>query len=686
MHHYWKTFDLPELQKELDKTATDLAARQDDSDVARKALVDLSRDFKKNTPEDVRKSVAPLLKSFQGEIDALSKRSKNAEAAFLAVYKRLIDAPDPQSALEHAQQLQKRAQKLQDVEVENKQLRETLADYNHEFAEYKNQEVTIKNLKDKVKEYEDKMEANAQSRAKEKEKELQRLFAEKERNLQETQLAVAKKLGEAEHKVATLQSALETTQSELFDLKAKYDEATSAKSDEMEMIVADLERANERAASAEREADQLKTQLASANQNLHQAEQMQQAPDMEQAIDILQRSSLEVELAAKEKEIAQLVEDVQRLQATVTKLRDTSSTQVARLEEELAAKTHSVHSLEDRIKQQDDYEEIKRELSLLKSIEFGSTAPSEEASREQTSPDAAAKPKTLETLLLEKNRSLQAENTHMKITTNDLTSKYTSLQEQYSEAVGSIQDQKQLNSQLEEDLRSVNALSSMFRGDAEGEAVPNQSAEFVADAVKDITQASNSVLTPTDPTLKSAADALLPIVQSQRERFRLRAQELEAQTVGHQQQNQLLQNEMDRLRQDNVKLYEKIKFLQGYPSKTISKVVIDDTESKYSAQYEQKLDPFSSFSRKERMRKYMNLNPYDKITLSMGRFVMGNKIARTFMFFYTIFLHLLVFLVLYKMAYTSSCKRDLAAECHQKFAEHMAKVHGDTQWDDHHWI
>lgn len=45
-----------------------------------------------------------------------------------------------------------------------------------------------------------------QAKAKEKEKELQRLFAEKERNLQETQMVVAKKLGEAEHQVAMLQS------------------------------------------------------------------------------------------------------------------------------------------------------------------------------------------------------------------------------------------------------------------------------------------------------------------------------------------------------------------------------------------------------------------------------------------------------------------------------------------------
>ena len=60
----------------------------------------------------------------------------------------------------------------------------------------------------------------------------------------------------------------------------------------------------QRAAAAERETERLRTQLASATQNLAQAEQMQQAPDMEQAIDILKRSSLEVELAAKEKEVS----------------------------------------------------------------------------------------------------------------------------------------------------------------------------------------------------------------------------------------------------------------------------------------------------------------------------------------------------------------------------------------------
>ncbi len=45
--------------------------------------------------------------------------------------------------------------------------------------------------------------------------------------------------------------------------------------------------------------------------------------------------------------------------------------------------------------------------------------------------------------------------------------RYTKLQEQYNDAFKTMQEQKQLIAQLEEDLRSVNALSSMFRGDAE---------------------------------------------------------------------------------------------------------------------------------------------------------------------------------------------------------------------------
>ncbi|XP_054703147.1 homeobox protein cut-like 1 isoform X6 [Grus americana] len=415
MFQYWKRFDLQQLQRELDATATVLANRQDESEQSRKKLIEQSREFKKNTPEDLRKQVAPLLKSFQGEIDALGKRSKEAEAAFLNVYKRLIDVPDPVPALDLGQQLQLKVQRMHDIETENQKLRETLEEYNKEFAEVKNQEVTIKALKEKIREYEQTLKNQAENIALEKEQKLQNDFAEKERKLQETQMSTASKLEEAEHKVQALQTALEKTRTELFDLKTKYDEETTAKADEIEMIMTDLERANQRAEVAQREAETLREQLSSANKSLQLATQIQKAPDVEQAIEVLTRSSLEVELAAKEREIAQLVEDVQRLQGSLTKLRENSSSQISQLEQQLTAKNSTLKQLEEKLKGQADYEEVKKELNILKSMEF---APSESSGAQDAS-------KPLEVLLLEKNRSLQSENATLRITNSDLSGPYS---------------------------------------------------------------------------------------------------------------------------------------------------------------------------------------------------------------------------------------------------------------------
>ncbi|XP_039364351.1 homeobox protein cut-like 1 isoform X17 [Mauremys reevesii] len=364
---------------------------------------------------DLRKQVAPLLKSFQGEIDALGKRSKEAEAAFLNVYKRLIDVPDPVPALDLGQQLQLKVQRMHDIETENQKLRETLEEYNKEFAEVKNQEVTIKALKEKIREYEQTLKNQAENIALEKEQKLQNDFAEKERKLQETQMSTASKLEEAEHKVQALQTALEKTRTELFDLKTKYDEETTAKADEIEMIMTDLERANQRAEVAQREAETLREQLSSANKSLQLATQIQKAPDVEQAIEVLTRSSLEVELAAKEREIAQLVEDVQRLQGSLTKLRENSTSQISQLEQQLTAKNRTLKQLEEKLKTQADYEEVKKELNILKSMEF---APSEGSGAQDAS-------KPLEVLLLEKNRSLQSENATLRITNSDLSGPYS---------------------------------------------------------------------------------------------------------------------------------------------------------------------------------------------------------------------------------------------------------------------
>uniref|UniRef100_A0A8C9UZD0 Protein CASP n=1 Tax=Scleropages formosus TaxID=113540 RepID=A0A8C9UZD0_SCLFO len=633
--------------RELDATATVLANRQDESEQSRKKLIDQSREFKKNTPEDLRKQVAPLLKSFQAEIDALSKRSKEAEAAFLNVYKRLIDVPDPVPALEAGQQLQQKVQRMHDVETENQKLRETLEEYNKEFAEVKNQEVTIKALKEKIREYEQTLRSQAESLAQQKEQQLHSDYAEKERKLQETQASMSSRLEEANHKAQSLQSALETTQAELFDLKTKYDEETTAKADEIEMVMTDLERANQRAEVAEREASTLREQLTSANKSLQLATQIQKAPNMEEAMEVLSRSSLEVELSAKEREVVQLVEDVQRLQASLTKLRETSSSQISQLEQQLNTKNSTLRQLEEKLKEQADYEEANHCPLFL--------------------PKDSAKP--LEVLLLEKNRNLQSENASLRIANSDLSGRYTELQREFSEAVRTSGEQKELILKLEHDLSTIQALSSLPRPDAEGADFGNLGK--IPEPIKEAT-ALFPGKSPQAELPQGQMDSLLSIISSQRERFRARNQELEAESRSLHQTMQALQTELDSLRADNIKLYEKIKFLQSYPGRAGGS---DDTVMRYSSQYEERLDPFASFSKRERQRRYLSLSPWDKATLSMGRVILSNKMARTIAFFYTILLHCLVFLVLYKTAWSESIGRDCAAYCAKKYSDHLHRFH-----------
>uniref|UniRef100_A0A670Y8S6 Cut like homeobox 1 n=1 Tax=Pseudonaja textilis TaxID=8673 RepID=A0A670Y8S6_PSETE len=432
-------------------------------------------------------------------------------------------------------------------------------------------------------------------------------------------------------------NALEKTQTELFDLKTKYDEEMTAKSDEIEMIMTDLERANQRAEVAQREAESLKEQLSSANKSLQLANQIQKAPDVEQAIEVLTRSSLEVELASKEREIAQLVEDVQRLQGNLTKLRENSTSQISQLEQQLTAKNSTL--------------KVSKQFGFLHYIILNQFL------------------FFLFVLLLEKNRLLQSENATLRITNSDLSGRCTDLQIQFTEAVSAVADQKDLIAKLEHDLSTIQSLSTMHRPDAEGADIQNL--ETVPEPIKEATAlfygqpSSASIQIP-----EGQVDSLLSIISSQRERFRARNHELEAENHLMQHTMQALQSELDNLRADNIKLYEKIKFLQSYPGRGSGS---DDTELRYSSQYEERLDPFTSFSRKERQRKYQSLSPWDKATLSLGRLVLSNKMARTIAFFYTLFLHCLVFLVLYKIAWSESVGRDCSAYCAKKYADHLHK-------------
>ncbi|XP_039361486.1 homeobox protein cut-like 2 isoform X7 [Mauremys reevesii] len=261
------------------------------------------------------------------QVIALSKRSKEAETAFLSVYKQLIGAPEQRGGTSPAGLTVSEGARL--TSISSKALvTDTL---------------------------------------------LQRNEAEKQKGLQEAQITLAARLGEAEEKIKVLHAALKATQTELLDLRCKYDEEAASKADEVAMIMTNLEKANQRAEAAQREVESLREQLASVNSSIRLACCSPQGPSGDKAnYSLCSGPRLEAALAAKDREILRLLKDIQHLQNSLQELEESSANQIADLERQLTAKNEAIEKLEEKLQAQSDYEEIKTELSILKAMKLAS--------------------------------------------------------------------------------------------------------------------------------------------------------------------------------------------------------------------------------------------------------------------------------------------------------------------------
>ncbi|KAK6029352.1 CASP protein [Ostertagia ostertagi] len=166
-----------------------------------------------------------------------------------------------------------------------------------------------------------------------------------------------------------------------------------------------------------------------------------------------------------------------------------------------------------------------------------------------------------------------------------------------------------------------------------------------------------------DTKMEGDTNSVLTIVLAQRDRLKLRVGVLEEELMAEKTKQAVLVTEIEKVRDDNVKLYG-----------NQTSVALPE-ESNYSAQYERRLDPFQRFGQAETQRGYARLPIHDRASLSIGRAVMTSASARMTFFFYLVVLHLLVFLVLYRFAYTESCERDFQQDCVAQFERHMREHH-----------
>ncbi|KAM9391899.1 homeobox protein cut-like 2 [Pholidichthys leucotaenia] len=408
MFQYWKKFDLRRLQRELNSVASELAGRQEESEHSHKHLVELSREFKRNVPEEVREMVAPVLKSFQAQVVALNKRSKEAESAFLGIYKQLIEAPDPAPVLEASHSLEERLQQLQSSTPDSEALvREITGHWKKHLECLEKTEPTEDHPTDsgaavigdppESSSPASLMTPNSTPAPGAPDSPQQNHQAQAEDQGEEedgTDVTLAERLAEAEEKIKVLHSSLNSAQTELLELRCKYNQEMTNKAEEVDGIMENLEKANQRAEMAQREVERLKEQLSGGTTGgCHPAEGTSREKNEKSEAS---SSQLEAALLAKDREILRLLENIQRLQFTLQEVQETSANRILELERQLAYKAEAIERLEAKLQSQMDYEEIKTELSILKVMKLASANGS-------SSQDSA---KAAEALLLDKEAFL----------------------------------------------------------------------------------------------------------------------------------------------------------------------------------------------------------------------------------------------------------------------------------------
>ncbi|KAL2900744.1 Protein CASP [Bienertia sinuspersici] len=635
--NFWKEFDLEKEKSLLDEQGLRIAENQENSQKNRRKLAESTRDFKKASPEEKLNLFNSLLKGYQEEVDNLTKRAKFGENAFLNIYQKLYEAPDPFPALAS---LPEQDAKFFELESENRKMKVELEEFRAEASHLKNQQATIRRLEERNRQLEQQMEEKVKEIVEMK----QRSLAEENQKtlevLKEREQSLQDQLRQAKDSVTTMQKLHELAQSQLFELRAQSEDETATKQSELSLLMDEVERAQSRLLSLEREKGLLRSQLQSANEESEDKKCDTADPN----------NALETSLNAKEKIISDLNMELHKVETTLSHERDLHISEIKKLNTLLHEKDTALEELKKELQVRPTtklVEDLRKKVKILQAVGYNSIEA--EDWEVATSGEEMSK---LESLLLDKNRKMEHELTQLKLKLSEKTAFLEAAEAKVSELNAKVDEQKKLIQKLEDDIlkgyNSKERRGSLFND---------------WDLSESVSAAESSETTDQKhASVDQDQSSMLKVICNQRDRFRARLHATEEEVRQLKDKIRLLTEELEKTKADNVKLYGKIRYVQDYNHEKVisrgSKKSPDDlesglnsdVESKYKKIYEEDINPFAAFSKKERDQRYKELGIRDKITLTSGRFLLGNKYARTFAFFYTIGLHVLVFTCLYRMS------------------------------------
>ncbi|EPS41266.1 hypothetical protein H072_4812 [Dactylellina haptotyla CBS 200.50] len=646
----WRSIDLASLQKQLDAEASEIITNQRDDLVERKEVAQKTKDFRKLSDPDKLAEYKGLLKAYQQFIDHISNHRKSTESLFLNVYNHLSEAPDPYPLLEATIDSLVQSEDVSRLTSENNSLRTTVARLT---AQNQNLESRIDDLK-----RESSRKDNESNRALEKAEEgFQAVLEERTANWEARERSLMEKIEHQERVIKEQKASYEASLRMGKVSEGDDDDVRNGASlAELEIVSSDLERTTMRLTDMEHRNEQLRSQLAQALAAQSNSTGKSQKEQDEQDEELQRLESVNSNLLKK-------MDTLKTEQDASFREYEKKQRQLER-EIDMIKKERAV--LKEKVKTWSDYDEVKRELEVLKTIEFSTGDDDEDA---QADEDVQGKKESLEQLLLARNKKLGNELTVLRVSHQDLSSRLEDLQKQLNSTSKELNESRSLNNQLEDDLHKVQSQASFpaaamsVAGTYTSRYPASQAGHF---GPRGRTSPTSSIISGktnagTFDQLRAAnaepSAGILPMLTAQRDRYKVRNSQLEDELSRTQETVTSLRQEISSLQKDNLQLYEKTRYISSYnrqPTKSNAVGVHNNPTAssglsldRYRQAYEANLSPFEAFRTRESVRAFNRMGVLERVLFSLTRMVMKNRITRNLFAGYCLFLHLFCLGVLY---------------------------------------
>ncbi len=555
------------------------------------------------------------------------------------------------------------------------ELRREVAEYEVEFRSLKNQDITIRKLEKKIEELQMGGEAEFELKLEAAKQELIETEGRRTTEALEREAVMERKVETLQLQLKAEAAGRAATNTHMLEASEGVGEREAAWDAQRRILVDDAERMRVMLHEATRERDDLRLKVAALDGTSKTPVTTAPSSGGISMNDLLnERKAYEAEVSELSHTVNTLREQIILKDDAMLDYNNNLQFKIDQLEQENFKLTADLSQTTEQLEAAPSkslVEGMKRELRILKRLEYNA----EDPDMPEADPEIAGRNedqgKDLESVLVAKLRRVETE----LVKERNQNAESAKTQESMAEEMKKLEQQKaeadKMVASLEKDLDR--AISSSTTPSKPSKPPKNKDVMPIAPSDPNALQ---SVLDPTAPpssgppaadieagtptVSKTSAEermsddrSVANIIMSQRDRLRTRCDALELERDSFKRELQAQVDAAESLRADNTKLFEKMRYLQSYNktssnSRPYSRQNSRDLDLEALEQrYEASVDPFKQFSKTERQRKLQQMSPMERAVYVVAKAMLGTKQMRTFLFFYVLGMHLLVFSTTY---------------------------------------